>query len=184
MHRISVVGNSGSGKSTVSRAVSDRLSLPYLELDSVHHQPGWTFRPDDEMREIVAGFVAGDGWVVDGNYTSNGVAEIVWSRADTLIWLDLPRLLVTGRVIGRSLRRVVTREELWSGNRERWRNLVDRRPEENIILWSWTRDRHYREKYQAMSEDATWDHLDVIRLRGRREVRLFIDELMSANDPG
>jgi len=177
MHRISVVGNSGSGKSTVSRAVSDRLSLPYLELDSVHHQPGWTFRPDDEMREIVAGFVAGDGWVVDGNYTSNGVSEIVWSRADTLVWLDLSRLLVTGRVIKRSLGRVITREELWSGNRERWGNLVDRRPEENVILWSWTRHRHYREKYGAMSENATWDHLEVIRLRSRRKVVGFLDGL-------
>jgi len=177
MHRISVVGNSGSGKTSLSRAIAGRLSLPHLELDAIHHQPEWTFRPDEEMREIVAGFVAGDGWVVDGNYTSNGVAEIVWSRADTLVWLDLPRLLVMGRVVRRSLHRVVTREELWSGNRERWSNLVDRRPEENIILWSWTRDRHYREKYQAISEDPTWNHLEVIRLRSRREVVLFLDDL-------
>ncbi len=60
---------------------------------------------------------------------------------------------------------------------------VDRRPEENIILWSWTRHRHYREKYGAMSEDGTWEHLHVIRLRSRREVRRFVDGLISVNDP-
>ncbi|MGH8951209.1 MAG: hypothetical protein ACRDX9_07275 [Acidimicrobiia bacterium] len=128
MRRISVVGNSGSGKTSVSRAMANRLSLSHLELDSVHHQPDWRFRPDEEMREIVARFVAGDGWVVDGNYTSNGVAGIVWARADTLVWLDLPRLLVTSRVVRRSLRRVLIGEELWSGNRERWgRWIGDRR---------------------------------------------------------
>ena len=72
------------------------------------------------MSEIVAG----DGWVVDGNYSA--VRDLVWDRADTVVWLDLPRLVVVRRITTRSIRRVVRREELWNGNRERWRNLVTR----------------------------------------------------------
>ena len=61
--------------------------------------------------------VAGDGWVVDGNYSV--VRDLVWDRADTVVWLDLPRLVVVRRITTRSIRRVVWREELWNGNRER-----------------------------------------------------------------
>jgi adenylate kinase family enzyme len=177
MRRVSVVGNSGSGKTTVARVISCRLGLPYLELDAVYHQPGWAARPDPEMREIVADFVRGDRWVVDGNYTSSGVAEIVWSGADTLIWLDLPRPVVIRQVIRRTLRRVLTREELWSGNREQWSNVFDPRPEHNIIAWAWSRDRHVRDKYEKRLGDGTWSHLDVVRLGSRDDVSRFLSAL-------
>jgi adenylate kinase family enzyme len=57
MRRVSVVGNSGSGKTTVARAISDRLGLPHLELDGIYHQPGWSARPEPEMRRLVIEFV-------------------------------------------------------------------------------------------------------------------------------
>jgi adenylate kinase family enzyme len=41
MQRISVVGNSGSGKTSVAKAIAAERGLPYLELDSVFHQPDW-----------------------------------------------------------------------------------------------------------------------------------------------
>ena len=101
----------------VARALANRLGIPHLELDSIFHQPGWEPRSDDEFRAEAAAFVAGERWVVDGNYTSHGVTEIVWPRADTIVWLDPPRRVVMRRVVSRTLRRVVTREELWNGNR-------------------------------------------------------------------
>jgi adenylate kinase family enzyme len=177
MRRVSVVGNSGSGKTFIARAISERFGLPHLELDAVYHQPGWTVRPEPEMREMVAEFVKSERWVVDGNYTSLGVADIVWPRADTLIWLDLPRAAVMGQVVRRTLRRVVTREELWHGNREPWSNLFDPRPERNIIVWAWTRQPHVRDKYEKRLLDGSWSHLDVVRLRSRREVSGFLEGL-------
>lgn len=181
MERVSVIGSSGSGKTTVARALSSRLGLPLLELDAVFHQPDWQQKPDPDFRAEVADFISGDRWVVDGNYTSHGVAQLVWPRADTVVWLDPTRPVVMRRVIGRTLRRAVTREELWNGNRERWTNLFSTKAEENMILWAWTRFRLTREKYQVMLTDGTWSHLTVLRLRTPSEAAALVAPLDEMN---
>ena len=142
MRRISVVGITGSGKTTVGSAIAQAFGVPFVELDGIHHQPGWTVLPADEFQERLRPIVAGEAWVVDGNYTSRGVLDQVWERADTVVWLDVARSEVMRRVIVRTVRRAMTREELWNGNREPLNNFFDPRPEKNIIMWTWTRFRH------------------------------------------
>jgi len=157
----------------MSRALSGRLGLPHLELDAIFHQPGWRPKPDPDFRAEVAEFVDSDRWVVDGNYTSHGVAQLVWPRADTIVWLDPSRPVVMRRVVTRTIRRAFTREELWNGNREKWTNLYSAKAEENIIVWAWTRFAHVRAKYETMLTDGTWAHLTVVRLRNEREASAF-----------
>ena len=175
MNRISVIGSSGSGKTTVARTLAERLAIPYLELDAVFHQPGWVARPDEEFRSIVSDFAEGDRWVIDGNYTSHGVAQVVWPRADTIVWLDPPRRVVMTRVVRRTLRRVITREELWNGNREPLTNLYHLDPYKNIVVWAWTRFAGVRHKYEGYLHSPEWSHLQVVRLRRVREVRGFLE---------
>lgn len=180
MRRVSVIGSSGSGKTTFARSLASHLGVPWLELDSVFWQEGWAKKPPEDFRAEVAEFVTGERWVVDGNYTSKGVAPIVWERADTVIWLDPSRPVVMGRVIGRTLRRAVTRQEIWNGNREPLTNLYSRDPYKNIIVWAWTRFEGVREKYEQMMRDGTWDHATVVRLRTGREVREFLAGVTAA----
>ena len=122
VRRISVVGASGVGKSTVARQLASSLGVPFVELDAIDHQPGWAPLAAEEFRLQVAQLAAGDSWVIDGNYSV--VRPVVWARADTVVWLDLPRRVVMRQVIGRTLRRVIFRTELWNRNRERWSNLL------------------------------------------------------------
>jgi adenylate kinase family enzyme len=175
VRKVSVVGNSGSGKSTVGRAVAASLGLPYVELDAIYHLAGWEDLPDDQLVAAVDSRTTGDGWVVDGNYSST--LDLVWSRADTVIWLDLPRWLVMRQVIGRSVRRVVRREELWNGNRERLGNVLNLDPDESVIRWSWTRHAMYAERYAGRTADRRWAELTVVRLRSKAEVDRFIRSL-------
>lgn len=173
MRRVSVVGTSGSGKSWLARRLAERIGAPHLELDSVYHQPGWVPLPEDELRAVVSRFTAGPGWVVDGNYSA--VREnVVWPRADTVVWLDLPRRVVFRQVVGRTLARVTTRRELWNGNRERWRDILSLDPQRSIILWAWTRHRIYRRRYETATQDPRWAHLHFVRLRSRRQVSEFL----------
>jgi adenylate kinase family enzyme len=177
VRRVSVVGNSGSGKSVLAAAIAGRLGgVPHLELDAVKHQPNWTERPPDQMRAIVAERAAADRWVIDGNYAAV-VQDLVWARADTVVWLDLPRRVVMRQIVGRTLRRVIRREELWNGNRERWRNLLTLDPEESVIVWAWVSHDRYRARYEAAMREEAWAHLRFVRLRSRQEVRAFLGSI-------
>jgi adenylate kinase family enzyme len=174
VRRVSVVGCSGSGKSTVGRRLARDLSVPYIELDSIFHQPGWVPLPRDEFRRRVAELTAADGWVIDGNYSSS-VQSLVWDRADTVVWLDLPRRTVMRQVIWRTLRRVAFRAELWNGNRERWANLLTWAPEDSVISWSWHRHAVYRSRYSAAAASPPQPGLAFVRLRSHRAIRRFLD---------
>ncbi|HSK24804.1 MAG TPA: hypothetical protein VK906_16590 [Egicoccus sp.] len=179
MQRVAIVGNAGSGKSTLARQLAAGLGLVHVELDAIFHQPGWTPLPEDVFRDRVAPLVADDRWVTDGNY--GAVRDLVWARADTIVWLDLPRHVVTPRIVRRSLLRAVRRQELWNGNREQWRNLLSVDPERNIVLWSVTRHGEHRRKYrQRLLVDAPPPGVEVVHLRSRAAVRRWRDGVLSA----
>ena len=111
--------------------------MPFVELDAVYWQPGWTPLPGEQFRRRVDELTAGSGWVVDGNRSA--VRDLDWRRADTVVWLDPPRWTVLQRVVGRTVWRTVTRQELWNSNREPLTGLVRLDPEKSIIRWAWTR---------------------------------------------
>jgi len=173
MQRISVVGNSGSGKTTVARAIAAALGVPHLELDAVFHQPDWQPLDEAEFRRVVSDFTDAGGWVVDGNYSA--VRDIIWSRADTVIWIDPPRHRVMRQLIARTMRRMAARTELWNGNRERWSYLFNR--EESIILWAWTHHRTYEQRYLAAQAEPENAHLTFIRLRTPAETAAVLREI-------
>lgn len=177
MMRISVVGNSGSGKSTLARAIAARLGVPYVELDAIHHQRNWQPIPTDEFRTRVDAATASSRWVVDGNYSA--VRDLVWARADTVVVLDLPRHKAMRQVISRTVRRVAFRAELWNGNRERWRNLFTKDPNESVILWAWHRHSVYRDRYLAMANDPLWRHLTFVRIQSRKDIRRLLNSINS-----
>jgi adenylate kinase family enzyme len=172
MQRVSVVGNSGSGKSTLAAALAARLGVPHVELDSIFHQPGWTELPRDEFRARVGAAAATDRWVIDGNYPA--VQDLVWARADTVVWVDLPRPLVMRRVVTRTVRRAVRRQELWNGNREPLSNFLSFDPERSIIMWAWTQHAEYRLRYEEAMADPDWSHLRFVRLRSPAQIRAFL----------
>jgi adenylate kinase family enzyme len=176
-----VIGNSGSGKTTIAAALAARLGVPHVELDAIFHQPGWQPLPRDEFRARVAAIAETDGWVVDGNYSA--VADLLDARADTIVWIDLPRRTVMRQIVWRTLRRVGRREELWNGNRERWRNLFSRNPEESVIAWAWTRHTVYAERFGARAAVAAEAGQTFVRLRSRAEVRAFLATPVSSRPP-
>jgi adenylate kinase family enzyme len=175
VRRVSVVGNSGSGKSQLAREIAGKLGVPCLELDSIFHQPGWEPLPQEEFRARVATVAASDAWVIDGNYSA--VRPLVWARADTVIWLDLPRRTVTRQIVLRTFRRILTGAELWNGNKEPWANLFSLNPEKSVIAWSWTKHAEYHIRYAAAAEDPANAHLTFVRLRSHAEAGRFLAAL-------
>jgi len=176
-----VVGNSGSGKTTLADAVATRLAVPHVELDAHFHQRGWTPTPAQEFVEAVRGALdvadeETDGWVVCGNYAA--VRSSIWSRADSIVWLDLPRAVVMTRVTARSARRVVGRTELWNGNRESLSQLLALHdPDRSLIRWSWDGVANYRALLVPAMASTTWGDLRWYRLRSAAAVEQWLAQV-------
>jgi adenylate kinase family enzyme len=178
VRRVSVVGAPGSGKSTLAGELASRLAVPHVELDAIYHQPGWVPVAAAEFSRRVAAAAAGDGWVIDGNYSS--VQPLIWGRADTVVWLDLPRRTVMRRLAWRTFRRVASRAELWNGNRERWRNLLTRDPQQSVIAYAWQHHPVYRQRYTGAAARAAENGPRFIRLTGGTDIRRLLDSLPPA----
>jgi adenylate kinase family enzyme len=167
-----MVGSSGSGKTTTGRRLADSLQVPFIELDSIFHQADWQDLARADFRSEVAAAVSADEWVVDGNYS--WVRDLVWERADTVVWIDLPRATVMRQVVTRTLRRALTRQELWNGNREPLSNFYKWDPMENVIRHAWVKYPDSVKRYSEAMEDPQYAALHFIRLRSKSEVAAFI----------
>lgn len=177
-----MVGSAGSGKTTLAAALAERLGVPHVELDSIFHQPNWQALPDDDFCRRVVSATALDGWVTCGNYRTV-VQPVIWPRADTVVWLDVGKATVMRRVILRTLRRVVTREVLWNGNRERVRGLFPWTREESMIWWAWTNFDRRRETYERAMEDPRWCDLEFVRLGSPKESRQWLAQQAPPSAP-
>lgn len=173
MQRVSVVGCSGSGKSTVARRLAELLDAPYVELDALHWGPDWTESSAEELAAKVRDATSGDRWVVDGNYQSK-IGTLVWDGADTVVWVNPPKRVVMARSLRRTLGRIITRQELWNGNRESWRGLQFWRGEDSILWWAWSSYTGVQERYEAAMADPAHQHLTFHRLRTRGAVDRFL----------
>ncbi|HZT94676.1 MAG TPA: hypothetical protein VE985_09385 [Gaiellaceae bacterium] len=173
MKRVAVMGGSCVGKTTVSREIAQRLGVPHIELDALHHDPGWQEAPADVFKaRVLAAFEAApDGWVADGNYRSK-LGSLVLERADTLVILVPAFHVAFWRALRRTIARTITREELWNGNREQIHHLFTRYW---IPWWVLRTHRHYvREVPRRAAEHP---HLAVLHLKSAGEVAEFLDSI-------
>ena len=158
--------------------MAELIGAPYVELDSIQHQPGWTPSPAEEFRARVDELTSGETWVVDGNY-STVREDLVWPRADTVVWLDLPKAVVMRQILRRTAGRVLRRTELWNGNRETLRNALSRDPDRSVVMWAWTTHSSVHDRYRVAAEDPRWSHLRFVRLTSRAAVDAFLLEITS-----
>lgn len=174
--RIAIIGVSGSGKSTLAAQVAKILRFPQLELDAVFHQPDWGELDTQTFREEVQRFIRQHPrWVIEGNYRR--VQATVFRAADTIVWLDPDRRAYLPALVGRTLKRAVTKERLWNDNTESLRDVVSTDPDRSIIAWSVTQQPVFRRRYASMMRDPRWRHATWIRLRTRDEVAWWLHTL-------
>ena len=156
-----VIGCGGSGKTRLARELADRHGLPLVHLDREYWRPGWREPAPEEWEARVRELVAGDAWILDGNY--GGTLDLRLGRADTVVFLDVSTLAC--------LRGVAVRYIRWRG---RTRPDLPNGCEETIDL-EFIR---YVLAYRRTRRAGVLDRLgrfegEVVVLRSRRDVRRY-----------
>ena len=167
MRRVLVIGISGAGKSTFTRALGVRTGLPVIHLDREFWRPGWTVTPREEWRMKVAALVAREAWIMDGNYSAT--LDLRLPRADSLFWFDYPRPIC----LRRAIKRVLTtygrvREDLAPGCPEKF--------DLEFLRFIWDFNAKSRPQIVAQLEAHARDLKPVV-FRRDSEVRRFLDSL-------
>ena len=166
--RIAVFGK--GGKTTLSKALAERFGLEFIEQDAIRHLANWIELSNERHREVLITRFDGaeDGWVSDGNYSA--VRDLVYERVETVIVLALPWRVMLWRTFKRTVRRFVTREELWNGNRESvWMTFFSR---ESVVYDLYRRRRKFT-TYAQVAEAETPSHIRLLIVHSARE----LDEL-------
>ncbi len=170
MKRVVVFGTTGSGKTWLARRLSGRIDARVVELDALYWGRDWQPAPLELFRHRVEREIRDGNWIVVGIYGQ--VRDLTWRSADTLVWLDFPFPLVFWRLLRRTIRRAITREDLWgTGNRESFVRTFFTR--QSILWWAIKTHRRNRERFAI---DCAFLGKDkrVVRLRTQREVENFL----------
>ena len=151
--RISVVGTTGSGKTTVAREISSRLKLPFIELDALYWDENWTGVSEPVFQERVISVTKAEHWVIDGNYSR--IRSLVWERADTVVCLDYSFWRMFWQLFRRTIKRSIQQQELW-------------------MLKSYIRR---RKQYAMLMQQPEYVHLCFVQLKTPRMTREWLSSL-------
>lgn len=175
MQRIAVVGTSGSGKTTLAAQISQILAIPHVELDMLHWEPNWIEVSDEVMRSQVIQALLPQRWVVDGNYSN--VRDLVWGKADTVVFLDYCLLVVMNHLLWRTLWRSVTQQQVCNGNQESLKTALFSR--DSIILWALQTYGSNRKKYLLLFQKPEYAHINFVHLRSPQAANNWLMNLKS-----
>jgi len=166
--RLVVIGTTSSGKSTLARRLANQLGLEFVELDALHWEANWQEAPDDVFRRRTEAAILGASWAVAGNY--HQVRDLVWRRAQALVWLDYSFPRVFWQLTMRTIKRLTTREVLWGKNTERLWTHLKLWSADSLFHWLFKTYWRRRREYPQLFAEPRYAHLAVFRFRSPREV--------------
>jgi adenylate kinase family enzyme len=167
--RILILGRTGSGKTTLARELAATLGVPHVELDSLYFGPDFSTASLSVLRERTTAAIAGDRWVTDGN--KSAVRDLVWPRADTVIWLDYPLVVSLWRLGRRALWRTSALTAQAAETDRKARLLRQLLSAAKGVLTALRSHKGQRREYPRMFAKQENQHLAVVRLRSPRATR-------------
>lgn len=158
INRISIIGGSGTGKTTLSENMAKNLNLPVYHIDGINYHENWVARDKAERDEIIMEKVNKDKWIIDGTYTTT--LERRLSRSDLVIYLDYSSLAQVKGAMGRFLKnRGIEKPEI-PGCKEQM----------SFSFFFWVLGWRKRKRAEVMAEIDKIDKSKVLIFKNRRQL--------------
>ncbi len=181
--RILIVGRTGSGKTTLGRALAAHMGVGHIELDSLLFDQDLRKVPVEVLRERTADALSGERWVSDGN--KRALRDITWPRGDTLVWLDYPMVVSLWRLAKRARKRTAstlkagTKASSAAGSSDARRSMLALPMQllraANGVLTALRSHRGQRKLYPVLFAQPQHRHLEVVRLRSPRATKRWLE---------
>lgn len=172
---IVVIGTTSSGKSTLAKALADKIHARLIDLDELHWEPNWVEAPLKVFRERVESATNSGVWVAAGNY--HVVRDITWRKASAIIWLDYPFHIVFWRLFTRTIRRSVMKEKLFSGNVESFWTHMRLWSEESLFHWLFKTYWRRKRETPLLLSTPEHGHLNLFHFKYPREAEEWLATL-------
>ena len=163
MKKVLVIGSGGAGKSTFVRRLGAVTGIEVIHLDQLYWQPNWVRSANEDWQKVISKLLEKDAWLMDGNYSRT--MEMRFAAADTIIFLDLPRIVCLYRILKRAAKyRNKNRPDMAEGCAERF--------DWEFVKWVWNYPQQTKPKIENLLErfaDKT-----IVRLRSKTEAETFL----------
>jgi len=171
--RIVVIGVTSSGKSTLAEQLAKQFNLNYIELDALHWGPNWQEAPLEVFRARVENATQAGKWIVAGNYPI--VRDLVWPKAEAVIWLDYSLTRVLWQLTRRTFTRWWTRELLWGTNRELLMTHFKIWSPDSLYHWLFKTYWRRKREYPILLSQPEHQHLKLIRFKHPGEIEEWLE---------
>ncbi|WP_010093158.1 DNA topology modulation protein [Ornithinibacillus scapharcae] len=167
MNKIMLIGSGGAGKSTLAKEIGQKLNIPVYHLDSFLWKANWEAVTRENQIKIQNDLIQEKEWIIDGNY--GGTMDIRLKAADTIIYLDVNRIICVYRAFKRMLKyRNKQRPDMAVGCEEK----IDF----GFLKWIWNYPKTKRpetiNKLNQLKNDKT-----IIILHSPKEIKQFIGKM-------
>lgn len=173
--RISIIGTTSSGKSTLAKQLAGKFDYDFIELDALYWEPNWTGAPQEIFNVRVEKATQAERWVVAGNY--HRVRNLIWSKADAVIWLDYSLWRILLQLTRRTFTRWWTRELLWGTNYENLWMHFKLWSDESLFHWLFKTYWRRKREYPMLLETPQHKHLKLIHFKHPKETTKWLNNL-------
>ena len=164
--RVIIIGCGGSGKSTLSRVLSEKTNLPVVHLDKLFWKEGWVNISREEFDNLLNEELKREEWIIDGNYDRTLKERL--KKSDTVIYLDYPRMTCLLGVVKRVLSNYgKVRPDMAEGCPEKF--------DLDFIKWIWNFNKEHRDKFYKILKEESDKQIYIFR--NRKECNEFVKNL-------
>ena len=162
--RISIIGGSGTGKTTLANNLGKVLEIPVYHIDGINYFKNWEQRDKKERDRIILDKIEEKRWVIDGTYTTTLGKRL--EKSDWVIFLDYSTFSLLKGVMERFFKHKGREREEIPGCKEKL--------SPKFILWVFKWRKNKRKK--ILKEIDKIDNEKVLIFNNRKKLNKWFEK--------